>query len=78
MKVGDKIQAKLIPKEEATVISANIETVWDDIKKRKVVKTKYVARYDDGTLINFYGFNIGKTIFKSDDGTQLSIFDYIK
>lgn len=78
MKVGDKIQAKLIPNEEATVISSNIETVWDDIKKRKVVKTKYVARYDDGTLINFYGFNIGKTIFKSDDGTQLSIFDYIK
>lgn len=78
MKVGDKIQHKQFPEEDATVISASIETTWDDMKKRKVTKTKYIARYPDGRLINFYGFNIGKTIFKSDDGTQLSIFDYIK
>lgn len=76
MKVGDKVQSKSIPEKDATIISINIETTWDDLKKREVTKTRYVARYDNGTLINFYGFNIGKTIFKSNDSTQLSFFDY--
>lgn len=76
MKIGDAIRHKNIT-GEAVVISSTVHSFWDDIKQKIVVSTEYEARYDDGRLIKFKGYNIGKTIFNS-DGQQLSIFDYLK
>lgn len=78
MKVGDRIYStKIRPYEKAT-----IEKVDVDIKeregKKKEVRSKYIAKYLDGSEITFYGFNINKTIFKEmePDG-QYSLSDYI-
>lgn len=77
MKVGDIIYStKVRPNEKATIVKADVK-----IKERKGIKeiqSKYVAKYLDGSEITFYGFNINKTIFKSDvQEGQLSLFDYI-
>jgi hypothetical protein len=77
MKVGDKIRYK---RQEgiATVVSMRVERTWDDLKKKTVTKTRYTARYDDtGYLLNFYGYNIGKTVFKCEPVEQLSFLDEI-
>ena len=76
MKIGDKVRRKGII-GEATIVSCEVKLDWDDHKQKQIVKTAYKARYENGYLITFYGFNIGKTVFKS-DGEQISIFDYIK
>lgn len=77
MKIGDKVIHK---KHEgiATVIQIDVQNLWDDIKQRHLVKTKYIARYEGtGHLLNFNGYDIGKTIFKYDRNVQLSFFDDI-
>ena len=76
MKIGDKVRRKGVM-GEATIVSCEVNKHWDDIKQKQIIKTTYTARYENGFLITFYGFNIGRTIFKS-DGEQISIFDYIK
>ena len=78
MKVGDKIYHKKFM-GLATVIQTTVETTWDVRKNSQVVRTKYLATYSDGRPITFYGFDIGKTIFKHEPITeQVSIFDIIK
>lgn len=76
MKVGDKVQLK---KHEgyATVINMKIETTLDDFKGKPVTKSSYVARYDNGALLKFYGYDIGKRVFKVKDNksVQLSMFN---
>ena len=65
MKVGDKVYHKK-DSALATVIRMTVDSIWDDFKQRVITKTEYVARRDDnGFLIKFYGYDIGKTIFKS-------------
>lgn len=78
MKVGDVVYStKVRPYEKAT-----IEKVDIDIKERegknKEIRSKYLAKYLDGSELTFYGFNINKSIFKhmEHDG-QMTIFDYI-
>lgn len=74
MKVGDKVYHKR-DSAIATVIQMTVDTVWDDFKNRAVTKTKYVARRDDnGYLIKFYGYDIGKTIFKKIPETNQMTF----
>lgn len=77
MRVGDKVQRKNYD-GVATIIQMEVQHQWDDVKQRDVVKTQYVARYDDtGHLLRFNGYNIGKTIFKWDPNEQLSFLNDI-
>ena len=76
MKVGDKIQHN---KHEgfATVVNMKVETVLDDFKGKPITKSSYTARYENGALLKFYGYDIGKRVFKvkGNQATQLSMFD---
>lgn len=74
MRIGDKVRHKR-REGVATVIDLTVKTAWDDFKNRTMVNTTYTARYDDGSLLRFYGFNIGKTIFKVEDFEQLSFLE---
>lgn len=74
MKVGDKVKHKNRT-DIAKVISIKVETTWDDFKEKPITKTSYVARFDSGALMKFYGYDIGKRIFKAEpDSEQLSMF----
>lgn len=77
MKVGDKIIAnKIRPDDIAVVIKADV--VIHENEGNKQTRSTYKARYNDGHEITFYGFNIGKSIFKYEepDG-QMSIEDFM-
>lgn len=76
MKVGDKVRHK---KHEgiATIVDFQINQEWNFFKQKRVIKTKYIAQYENGNLLTFYGFNIGKTVFKYEPYEQLSFFDQI-
>ena len=77
MKVGDRIFSKKVRPSDVAII-VKMDAVIKERSGKKEVRTTYVAKYDDGSEITFYGFNINKTIFKYEgpDG-QLSLFDYI-
>lgn len=78
MKIGDKVYHRHMP-GIATVIRVDIQQNYDVRKKKNTVKSEYTAVYPDGTPITFYGFNIGKTVFKSEPiSQQLSLFDSIE
>ena len=67
MKIGDEvISTKVRPTDPATIIDIEVVVKEKDVKpgKKKSVRTKYKAKYSDGSELTFYGFNIGKSIFK--------------
>ncbi len=66
MKVGDKVTSnKVRPDKTATIVKADVYSRLD--RPGKGIRTKYVAKYDDGLELTFYGFNIGKSIFKKEE-----------
>lgn len=78
MKVGDVVYStKIRPYEKATIEKLDVDIKIRNGKKDEV-RTKYIAKYLDGSEITFYGFNINKTVFKhmEPDG-QYSLSDYI-
>lgn len=79
MKVGDVVYStKTRPNVYATIESAHVKNVKN--KKGKVeCRTTYKAKYEDGSTLTFYGFDINRSIFKveEDDG-QISLFDIYK
>lgn len=77
MKVGDVVYStKVRPYEKATIVKVDVTV--KNRENKKEVRSKYVAKYLDGSELTFYGFNLNKSIFKHivQDG-QMSIFDYI-
>lgn len=72
MKIGDKVYHKN-REGVATVISSEVLTTNDH-----VVRTTYYSMYEDGSVMIFYGFNIGKTVFKYEPNEQLSFLDLLK
>lgn len=74
MKVGDKIRCKRYT-GIATIIDFQVKQTMDDFKNQTIVRTTYTARFDDGRLIRFHGYDIGKRIFKVEDHEQISFFD---
>lgn len=78
MKVGDRVYStKVRPYETATISKVDID-IKDREGKKAQIKSKYIAKYLDGSELTFYGFNINKTIFKHMDADgQYSLFDYI-
>lgn len=76
MKVGDKVIHKN-RNDPATIIKVTITHSWDDFKRKTITKIKYVARYDTGCLMTFYGYDIGKNVIKYEPNIQLSFLDSI-
>ena len=78
MKVGDKIVHKNY-EGPATIFRSIIQTDLDLISKVERTKVKYMARQDNSpwTIFEFYGYDIGKTIFRYKPNGQTSLFDSI-
>lgn len=80
MRIGQRVYStKERPYQPAKI-------VWTDIHKsvnpkgEEEIHTTYMALFEDdsNTVLRFYGFNIGKTIFPIDDSNiegQMSLFD---
>lgn len=78
MKIGDKVYHKN-REGVATIIQSRVLNVLDyDATGKIQVRTEYLATYEDGSPLIFYGFNIGKTVFKYEPNEQLSFLDLLK
>ncbi len=71
MKIGDVVISKKIrPDSRAVVTNAEVVIKEKELKngnKKKETRTKYQARFDDGSFMVFYGFDIGRSIFKVEE-----------
>lgn len=71
MKIGDiVISNKVRPGTPAVVTNAEVNIKEKELKsgkKKKECRTKYQAKFDDGTFMIFYGFEIGRSIFKQEE-----------
>ena len=71
MKIGDKvISTKIRPNTPAVVTNAEVVIKEKELKsgrKKKECRTKYHAKFDDGSFMVFYGFDIDRTIFKQEE-----------
>ena len=77
MKVGDKVYHKELA-GIATISRVTVSKSKDAVKNQEIARTKYIANYPDGRSITFFGFSIGKTIFKYEPIRQLSLFDDVE
>lgn len=71
MKIGDVIVSKKVRPGVRAVVT-NVEVVIKEKefwygRKKKECRTKYQARYDDGSILIFYGFDINRDIFKYEE-----------
>lgn len=71
MKIGDKVYStKVRPNDIATITKAEID-IRDKVKKtggiKKEIHSKYEAEYSDGSKLIFYGFDIDRFVFRTDD-----------
>ena len=71
MKIGDVIFSKTIkPGARAVVTNAEVVIKEKELKsgkKKKECRTKYHAKYDDGSILIFYGFDINRDVFKYEE-----------
>ena len=81
MKIGDIVyNPKIRHGEHATIVKAEISVKYKEDKNKKlkkVTESKYIAKFEDGSEMTFYGFNVNKSVFLyvKPDG-QLS-FDFM-
>lgn len=71
MKIGDVVYStKIRPGTHAVVTNAEViikEKELKNGKKKKETRTKYQAKFEDGTFMIFYGFDIGRSIVKVEE-----------
>ena len=71
MKIGDIVISNNIrPGTPAVVTNAEVVIKEKELKsgrKKKECRTKYQAKFDDGTFMVFYGFDINRSIFKQEE-----------
>lgn len=71
MKVGDVVYStKIRPKTHAVITNAEVVIKEEELKsgkKKKVCRTKYQAKFDDGSFMIFYGFDIDRSIFRVEE-----------
>jgi hypothetical protein len=71
MKIGDIVYStKIRPNTHAVVTNAEVVIKEKELKngnKKKETRTKYQARFDDGSMMVFYGFDIDRSIFKVEE-----------
>lgn len=74
MKIGDKIYSKKVrPNDTAEIKVVKVKKKFNKDTNQTEIRTKYIAEYEDGTNITFYGFNINQTIFKIEEFEQLTL-----
>lgn len=71
MKIGDKVRSvKVRPNDIATITKAHVD-IKDKVKKsggiKKEIHSKYEAEYSDGSKLIFYGFDIDRFVFRTDE-----------
>lgn len=83
MKIGDQVQIKNTL-TTATIVKVTLERKWDPKKHKETVRTRYLAKenHDDGITFLFYGFDVGKKVFRIPgkqklDEDQLTLFENI-
>lgn len=83
MKIGDKVRSvKVRPGDIATITKADID-IRDKVKKDgskwKNIRSKYEAEYSDGSKLIFYGFDIDRFVFRTDevDAGQMSLDQFM-
>ena len=68
MKIGDIIQStKVRPNDTAKIIKADVRQKYNDKKGKTEVRTEYVAEFEDKTIMEFYGFDINRSIFRIEE-----------
>ena len=71
MKIGDVVcSTKSRRNIHAVVTNAEVVIKEKELKngmKKKETRTKYQARFDDGSFMVFYGFDIDRSIFKVEE-----------
>lgn len=84
MKIGDKVRStKVRPGDIATITKSHVD-IKDKVKKsgrdKKEIRTKYEAEYDDGSKLIFYGFDINRFVFRTDevDAGQMSLEQFME
>ena len=82
MKIGDVIYSTNVRGGDyATVIDAEVKLKEKNTKagKKTEVRTKYTAKFKDGTLLVFYGFDIGRSVFKFEEpDNQMNLSDFME
>ena len=71
MKIGDIVYStKIRPGIHAVVTNAEVNIKEKELKngtKKKETRTKYQAKFDDGSSMIFYGFDIDRSVFKVEE-----------
>lgn len=71
MKIGDVVfSTKIRPGVHAVVSNAEVNIKEKELKngnKKRETRTKYQAKFDDGSMMVFYGFEIGVYVFKVEE-----------
>lgn len=71
MKIGDVVfSTKIRPRSPAVITNAEVVIKEETLKsgrKKKVCRTKYQAKFDDGSFMIFYGFDINRSVFKQEE-----------
>ena len=70
MKIGDVIYStKVRGGDYATITRTEIVLKKKDsaANSDKEIRTKYIAQFKDGSSFIFYGFDIGKSVFKVEE-----------
>jgi hypothetical protein len=83
MKIGDVvISNKVRPGTPAVVTNAEVVIKEKELKsgrKKKECRTKYQAKFDDGTFMIFYGFEIGRSVFRVEESDgQMCLEQFMK
>ncbi len=83
MKIGDIVYStKIRPNTHAVVTNAEVvikEKELKNGKKKKETRTKYQARFDDGSMMVFYGFDIGRSITKVEESDgQMCLSEFME
>lgn len=79
MKIGDIVKSKKIRKsEKAKIIKVDINVRHNDNKGRNECRTTYLAEFPDKSTFTFYGFDIGRSVFKVEEADgQMCIEDFM-
>ena len=83
MKIGDIVTSKKIrPGLHATITNAEVVIKSKELKngrKKKETRTMYQAKFDDGSSMIFYGFDIGRSVFKVEEADgQMCLSEFME
>lgn len=82
MKLGDKVKStKIRPGDVATITKVDIRVKGKstDNSVKKECRSSYEAEYEDKSKLIFYGFDIGRSVFRVEENDgQLTIEQWLQ